>query len=86
MFTTSGGTAPLCKQFVKKLASTIALSKNERYEDVIFHLRVRIRFAILRSTLISVQGQRGIQIRGVESVEETSFNLIPEAFKIRDKA
>ena len=58
--------------------------KNDKYEDVIYHLRVRVRFAILRSTLMAVRGQRGKRLKGVERVLDTSFNLIPEAFKQRE--
>ena len=66
VFTTSGGTAPLCKHFIKKLASMIANVKNEKYENVVFHLRVRLRFAFLRSTLMELRGQRGRQLKGVK--------------------
>ena len=83
IFSTSGGTGPLCGAFIKKLSSLISDSKNEKYEDVVFHLRVRLRFAILRSTLMALRGQRGRKLKGVDNVEETSFNLIPEANKRR---
>ena len=80
VFTTSGGCGPLCKQLIKKLAKSIASAKSEKYEDVIYHLRVRLRFALLKSTLLAVRGQRGEPVKGVESVGSTSFNLIPEAY------
>ena len=83
IFTTSGGVGPLCKSFIKRISSLISEAKNEKYEDVAFHLRVRIRFAILKSTLMALRGQRGRQRKGIESVEETSFNLIPEAHNQR---
>ena len=83
IFTTSGGSGPLCRKFMKRLASRIADKKNEEYKDVIFHLRVRLRFAILRSTLMALRGQRGRRLKGVESVDEVSFNIIPEAYNQR---
>ena len=84
IFTTSGGNGPLCRVLIKKLAERIAESKNERYEDIIYHLRVRIRFSILGSTLISVRGQRGKNLKGAEKIEETSFNIIPEVYRERE--
>ena len=85
IFTTSGGTGPLCKRLIKKIATSISDYKNEKYDDVVYHLRVRMRFALLRSTLIALRGKRGKQIRNVETVEETSFNLIHEFSHRRDK-
>ena len=84
IFTTSGGSGPLCHKFLKTLASAIAESKNEKYDDVIYHLRVRIRFAILRCTLMALRGQRGRKVR-IDRAEDTSFNLIPEPFHRREK-
>ena len=81
IFTTSGGSGPLCRKFIKKISTRIAEEKNEKYEDVIFHLRVRLRFGILRSTLMALRGQRGKTMKKIENIEETSFNLIPEAFE-----
>ena len=44
VFTTSGGYGPLCRGLVQKLARRIAEAKNELYEDLVYHLRVRIRY------------------------------------------
>ena len=81
IYMTSGGSGPLCRRFIKQISSRIAEEKNEKYEDVVFHLRVRLRFAILRSTLMALRGQRGKSMKRLETIEETSFNLIPEAYK-----
>ena len=83
VFSTSGGAGPLAHAFTKKTASTIADDKNEKYEDVIYHLRVRLRFAILQSILMAVRGQRGNRIKGMDSIDDTSFNLIPEVYHQR---
>ena len=63
---------------MKKLARRTAEAKNELDEDLVYHLRVRIRYALLRSTFVAVRGKRGRPLRGVEDIESTSFNLIPE--------
>ena len=80
VFSTSGGMGPLCRTFFKKLAHIIAEDNNERYEDVIHHLRVRTRYALLRSTLMALRGQRGRKLKKVDPISETSFNLIPEHY------
>ena len=56
VFLTSGGMSNECKQFVIKLADLIARKRKERYCDMIRHARTRIRFAMLRTTLIALRG------------------------------
>ena len=76
VFSTSGGMAPLCKTFFKKLAQIIADYTGEKYEEVVFNIRVRTRFALLRSTLIALRGQRGRKLNKMESLLKASFNLL----------
>ena len=79
VFTTSGGLSPECNKFNKKLAQMIAKKRNETYANVVKHVRTRLRFALLRSTLVALRGVRGGHIRaGGEDLQEVSFNLIPE--------
>ena len=56
---TFGGCGPLATRYHKRLAEKIATRKNEEYRDVINHMRTKVRFSILRSTLIAVRGERG---------------------------
>ena len=78
VYTTFGGWGPLATRYHKRLAEKIATRKNEEYRDVISHMRTRIRFSILRSTLIAVRGKRGKK-QFSKSFADTSFNLIPGA-------
>ena len=78
VFTTTGGMAPECAQYHKRLASLISKKTKEDYPKVMNHIRTRIRFAILKSTLIAVRGERGRKARFNTKVTETSFNTIPE--------
>ena len=80
IFTTSGGMGPESTRFHKKLAELISAKRKEEYSHVVNHIRTRLRFAILRCTLIAVRGDRGRNRRRQESVplSEVSFNLIPE--------
>jgi hypothetical protein len=78
VFTTSGGLGPECDKLNKKLAQLIARKRNETYANVVKHIRTRLRFALLRSTLVALRGVRGYSRVGGEDLEQVSFNLIPE--------
>ena len=67
---------PECEKLNRRLAELIATKRKEAYSDVIGHIRTRLRFALLRSTLVAVRGVRG---KGTsdESNMDISFNLIP---------
>ena len=58
IFTTSGGMGPSSKILLKRLVEKLSFLKKERTSIVMNHLRTRIRFAILRSTLIALRGSR----------------------------
>ena len=51
VYTTTGGMSPQCKQTHERIAHLIAEKRNESYADVATHLRTRLRFSLLRSTL-----------------------------------
>ena len=81
VFTTSGGMAPECTKFHKKVGELISMKTKEEYCHVMNHLRQRIRFSLLKSTLIAIHGERGKPQRSrervKESISELSFNMIP---------
>ena len=79
IFTTSGGMGPLAAVLVKRLAAKIADNNMEKVSFVTNHIRTRLRFSLLRSTLLALRGIRGInkqQIYG--KVDMISFKLIPQ--------
>ena len=80
IFTTSGGMGPESTRYHKKLAELISTKRKEEYSHVVNHIRTRVRFAILKCTLIAIRGDRGRNRRRQESVplSKVSFNLIPE--------
>ena len=80
VFSTTGGMAPECTLFHKKVAEHIATKTKEEYSDVMNHLRTRLRFSLLKSTLVAVRGERGKQrsARERETTTELSFNMIPD--------
>ena len=80
LFLTTGGMGPECSRVNKRLAELTSMKTGESYSLVIKHLRTRLRFALLRATLIAVRGVRGRWREDDElNVDEISFNLIPRA-------
>ena len=79
IFTTSGGTGPLCSNFISRLSELIAQDKKEALHQVKSHIRTRLRFALLKSTLIGLRGVRGYngKVPQYTSLNDVSFNLIP---------
>ena len=78
VFTTSGGMAPECTKFHKKIAEHISRKTKEEYSHVMSHLRTRLRFTLLRSTLVAIRGERGKSRNSKENITDLSFNMIPD--------
>ena len=79
IFTTTGGMGPECVRMNKRIAERISLKRGELYSDVMRHIRTRLRFALLRCTVIAVRGIRGsMKEKAEEELSEISFNLIPQ--------
>ena len=77
IFTTSGGMGPECKRFNKRLAELIATRRKESYADVIAFIRKKLRFALLKATLIALRGYRGKpDHRNATELSEIDFNLV----------
>ncbi len=71
--------APQAAMFQKRVARLIADKRNEQYSDVVNFMRTKLSFALLKSVLISIRGNRGKSQRAPETpVSCVSFNLIPE--------
>ena len=78
IFTTTGGMSPECERLNKRLAEKISVKQSENYSQVMAHVRTRLRFALLKATLVAVRGIRGRSTKEIEDdIEEISFNLIP---------
>ena len=79
VFTTTGGMGPECSKMNKRLAELISEKKGEKYGQVMQYIRTRLRFALLRCTLVAIRGIRGKRIPKESHIDDISFNLIPEA-------
>ena len=75
VFLTSGGMSPECKQFLNRLLEFHVVKKT-RYQDVVGHLRTRIRFALLKSSIVALRGYRCKTSKDI-SISDVSFGLIP---------
>ena len=63
----------------KKLAQMISEKRKEPYSSVINHIRTRLRFSLLRSTLAAVRGYRGKRSdNGGGDLTNVEFNIVPE--------
>ena len=78
IFSTTGGMGPESTKFHKKLAEKISVKRGEQYSDVVNHIRTRVRFALLRCTLVAIRGERGRRRKETDPLSEVSYNLIPE--------
>ena len=77
IYSTNGGMAPQAEVFHKRIANLIAEKKNERYSDVMAHLRTNLSFTMLRSVLNSIRGTRGKKMTGPKTPQiYLSYNLI----------
>ncbi len=79
VYTTSGGMGPQCQKTHKRIAELVAEKRNEKYTDVINHIRTRLRFSLLKSILVAVRGARGKRLKPWEedNLCNISFNLVP---------
>ena len=67
-----------CTKYHKKVAELIALKTKEDYSKVMNHLRTRLRFTLLKSTLIAVRGERGKSRKPTENISDLPFNMVLE--------
>ena len=78
VYSTFGGCGPEAKRYYRRLAELISRKRNEEYQHVINHVRVKIRFALLRSVLVALRGERGRRSPPTKSLAPAGFNMIPE--------
>ena len=78
VFTTSGGMAKECAAFTKRLAEKISEKRQEKYCDTMACIRKRLRFCILRGTLIALRGYRGRKSSDKTiPINAVDFSLVP---------
>jgi len=70
--------APECTKFINRIGEMIAQKRNEKYADVVRCLRTKIRFSLLKSTLVALRGFQGNPKTYETELKDISFNLIPD--------
>ena len=70
---------PSSKVLLKRLVEKLSFIKREKTNIIMNHIRTRIRFAILRSTVIALRGNRGKIHSNYISFDNVSLNIVPEA-------
>jgi hypothetical protein len=78
VFSTSGGMGRECLRYHKQVAQLIALKTNQEYAQVMNHLRTRLRFTLLKCTVIALRGERGKRGKPKGKITELSFNTMPD--------
>ena len=79
VFSTSGGMGPESTRYHKRIAELFSRKKGEEYSHVMGFIRTSIRFALLRSTLVAIRGERGRSRNWVKpQIADLSLNIIPE--------
>ena len=69
---------PECVKLNKRVAEKTADKTKDIYSQVMMHIRTRLRFALLKSTLVGLRGFRGRKRRSLEeSEEDIEYSLIP---------
>ena len=77
VFSTSGGEGPEATAFHKRVATLLAKKRNILYSEAISYVRRRLRFSILRTTLIALRGYRGKSTSPSNDLKNEDLNLIP---------
>ena len=78
VFSTTGGMGEEAAAFNKRLASLLSEKKGNSYSDTISFIRRRLRFCILKTTLVALRGFRGKKQPDALPIEGMDFNLIPQ--------
>ena len=75
VFSTTGGMGLEAQRLVKKLAQKMAITNGQRYADSVSYIRRRLRFELLKTTVIALRGDRGSKLRQQNDIEVESLDL-----------
>ena len=79
VFSTTGGMGGEAHKLVKRLAERMEMSTGQKYSDAVSFIRKRLRFELLKTTVIAVRGDRGSRLRNMDAdpIDELDLNLEP---------
>ena len=78
VFSTSGGMGEEVKRFFKKLATLMTEKTGQKYSETMTFIRKRLRFDLLKTTIIALRGYRGKAKTSHTEVGELDLNLAPK--------
>ena len=76
VFSTSGGMGLEAEKFHKRLVTLISIKRGTPYSETMSHVRRKLRFSILRTTLTAIRGHRGRITTWGDDIN-SDINLIP---------
>ena len=80
VFSTTGGMGVEAENFFKRLADKIAQKKDTPYPQVVSFVRRRVRFDLMRTTLIALRGYRGKPSPDPKKIADLDLHLERKAF------
>ena len=82
-FLTTGGIGPKAMMFVKKLAKHMTRTNGRSLSNTMASIRRRLRFEVLKATLIAAPGHRGKYYQKALSIREQDLNLMELRRQVR---
>ncbi|KAG1650422.1 Carnitine O-palmitoyltransferase 1, liver isoform [Nymphon striatum] len=77
VFSTTGGMGREAQKLLKILAEKTELKTGQSYSDAMGFMRKRLRFELLKTTIIALRGYRGKRTDGIMDIGDLDLNLEP---------
>ena len=77
VLSTTGGMGREANKFFKKLADKLSRKSGQRYSEAMTFIRKRVRFDLLRTTVIALRGERGLKSSSAVKIADLDINLEP---------
>ena len=77
VFSTSGGMGTEAAVVYNRLAEKMARAKGQKYHETVSYIRKRLRFDLLKTTVIALRGYRG-KATTVPHMDDMDINLMPK--------
>ena len=77
VFSTTGGMGMEAQALFKRVAERMSRKTGQRYSETIGFIRKRLRFDLLRTTIIALRGFRGKVLDAPEDIADLDINLEP---------
>ncbi len=77
VFSTTGGMGKESETFFKRMADKMARKTGQRYSETMSFIGKRLRFDLLKTTIISLRGEQGMSSKTSVEISELDMNLKP---------